>query len=54
VVPAGEPVDVADVGQQPCCAGGADAVQLQERGALSFDQDGDFLLAGPDLAVDGF
>ena len=54
VVPAGEPVDVADVGQQPRCAGGADAVQLQQRGSAGFDEDRDLFLAGLDLAVDAF
>ena len=37
VVPAGEPVDVADVGEQPGRAGRPDAVQLQQRRALGFD-----------------
>ena len=54
MIPAGEPVDVAGVGQQPRCAGGADAVQLQQRGSAGFDEGGDLFLAGLDLAVDAF
>ena len=46
------PVDVAGVGQQPRCAGGADAVQLEQRGVPGLDEGGDFFLAGLDLAVD--
>ena len=54
VVPAGEPVDVADVGQQPGRAGGADAVQFEQRGVLGSDEGLDLFLAGLDLAVDAF
>ena len=39
------------VGEQPGRARRADAVQLQQRGTLSFDQDGDFFLARLDLLV---
>jgi hypothetical protein len=54
VVPAGEPVDIAGVGEQPGCAGGADAVQLEKRGTPGLDEGQDFFLAGLDLAVDAF
>ena len=47
-----EPGDVADLDQQPSCAGGSDAVQAEQTGAGGFDQVGEllvrFLLSGVD------
>ena len=44
LVPVGEAVDVTDVGEQPGGAGGADAVQLQQRGPACGHQGGELLL----------
>src|SRR6266511_5198611 len=52
VVPAGEPVDVADVAQQPGGAGRTDAAQLLQGGAGGLDQLGQLRVGSLDLLVD--
>ncbi|MFC0112360.1 hypothetical protein [Kibdelosporangium aridum] len=51
-VAAGESVDVSDVGEQPGCAGRADAVQLQEGGSAGGDELGEVFVDRLDLLVD--
>jgi hypothetical protein len=47
-----EPADVADVGEQPGRAGGADAGQVHQGGAAGGHELGEVLLRGFDLLVD--
>ena len=52
VVAVGEPGDVADLDQQPGGAGGADAVQVQQRGAGRGDEVLELLVGGLLAGVD--
>jgi hypothetical protein len=48
----GEPGDVADLDEQPGCAGRADAVKVHERGAGGGDEFGELLVGGLLALVD--
>ena len=51
---AGEPGDVADLGQQPGGAGGTDPVQAGQRAAGGFEQVTEFLVGGLLPLVEAF
>lgn len=51
-IPVPEPVDITDIGEKSCGAGGSDAVQVHQGGSAVGDQLPQFGVRGLDLAVD--